>query len=132
KDFYQYNYNVRSNHLSELSFEYEFGTLPYRNSIRNLEVVRKSTSIKALKDLYKGCTALVVGAGPSLELDIPQIKENYDRLFIIAAGSSIQSLLYYGIKPHLIVSIDPAEINGKVFENVDTSNVPLVYVPQIY
>ncbi|MEK4248262.1 motility associated factor glycosyltransferase family protein [Paenibacillus sp. FSL W7-1287] len=132
RDFYKSSYSIREGQLFANGFERSFGTQPYRNSIRNLEMMSKSTPIKSLQSNFKGCTALIVGAGPSLELDVQLIKENYDKFLIIAAGSSIQSLLYYGIKPHLIVSMDPSEANGRVFRNIDTSSIPFVFMPQIY
>lgn len=132
RDFYKTGYTVRKSQLLELSFENEFGRQPYLNTIRNLEVVNQTTSINIFENKYRGCSALVVGAGPSLELDIEAIKNNADKFIIIAAGSSIQALLYHGIKPHFVVSIDPGDANARVFDNLETEDIPLIYVPQIH
>lgn len=132
RNFYKTNYSMLESQLFALGFEKSFGTQPYRNSIRNMEIMSKSTSVKTLQNKFTGCTAMIVGAGPSLELDVTMIKENIDEFLIIAAGSSIQSLLHFGIKPHLIVSMDPSEANGRVFRRVDTSDIPFIFMPQIY
>src|SRR5690606_38316549 len=107
-------------------------TQPYRNSIRNLVKISQSISIESLKNKFRGCSVLVVGAGHSLEIDIENIRQYKDRLLIIAAGSSIQSLLHYGIEPHMVVSMDPGVATGRAFENSNTKKIPLVFVPQIY
>ncbi len=132
KEFYKLNYMYKEDKILKFSYENLFGTQPYRNSIRNIEAMIRADSIKVLKNKYVDCTALIVGAGPSLEKDVELIKQYYDKMLIIAAGSSIQSLLHYGIRPHFIVSMDPGEANGRVFCEVDTSNIPLVFTPTIY
>ncbi|MCM3635948.1 motility associated factor glycosyltransferase family protein [Paenibacillus camelliae] len=132
RKFYNYNYNFREAELIGRGFEQIFGTQPYRNSIRNLVKMSQSLSIESLRNKFDGCSILVVGAGPSLELDIELIKQYKDKMLIIAAGSSIQSLLHFGIEPHMVVSMDPGEATGRAFKNSNTKNIPLVFVPQIY
>lgn len=130
--YYDKEYRVFTANILALGFEKSFGTLPYRNSIRNIEHLYHSHSLKPFDNKFDGCAALIVGGGPSLELDIETIKKANDRLLIIAAGSSVQTLLHFGIEPHLLVSMDPSEANGRVFKVIDTTEVPLVFVNQIY
>lgn len=132
RQFYSYNYEFREAEMIWQGFEHTFGTQPYRNSIRNIEKMCRSLSIESLRNKFEGCAALVVGAGPSLEIDIEYIKQYKDKLLIIAAGSSIQSLLHFGLEPHIVVSMDPGEANGRVFQNCQSSNLPLIFIPQIY
>lgn len=131
KVFYKNNYRIREIEQMEYGFEKLFSTMPYRNSIRNIAHLLQSQPLTQLKDRWKGHTALIVGGGPSLERDIEYIKQHRDKLFIIAAGSSIQSLLHFGIEPDLSVSMDPGEANARVFRGKDLRNISLVYVPQI-
>lgn len=130
--YYEAEYSALTVELVETGLEYNFGTVPYRNSIRNIEYLYRSNGLELLKGKFNNCTALVVGGGPSLEKDIAKVKECKDKMLIIAAGSSIQALLRNGVEPHLIVTMDPSEANGKVFENVDTTNIPLVFINQLY
>lgn len=130
--FYEFNYLSRESRLIEIGFERMFGTQPYRNSIQNIEGLLCSNSIEVLKNKFDGCTALIVGGGPSLAEDIEKIRGSRDKLLIIAAGSSIQALKRFGIEPHLMVSMDPGSANGNVYKNIDTSSIPLIFVPQIY
>lgn len=130
--FYDREYVYRENQLIMFSFEKMFGTLPYRNSIRNISKLLRSPSIQELKDQFNRCTALIIGAGPSLEKDIENIIKYKDRFLVIAAGSSIQSLLHYDLVPDLIVSMDPGEANGRAFQNSAIKDIPLLFIPQIY
>lgn len=116
---------------SSISTNEKFGMEWVTNSMYNLAHTLSSPSILGLKDQLSGMTAVVVGAGPSLEADIDYLRRIKKHAFIIAAGSTIQSLLYYGIKPHLIVSIDGGEANYNVFNNLDSTTIPLLYAPMI-
>lgn len=131
RKYYELNYSYREVEAIEYGFEGLFGTVTYSNSIHNLAKMYNSHSLTTLKNKIAGCTSLIVGGGPSLEIDIEHIKRNRDRLFIISAGSSIQSLLHFGIEPDLCVSMDPGPANAKVFENVNVDKLSLIYVPQI-
>lgn len=102
--------------------------------LNNLPHVISNESIAPLKDKCKDTKlkAIVVGSGPSLKKDIHYLKKLKDHCLIIAAGSSIQVLKHYGIVPHFVVSMDGRPENFNVFKNVDTSDVPLMFCPQLY
>src|SRR5690606_19985298 len=89
-------------------------------------------SLSKLKDVYKDKVALIVGAGPSFEVDAINIKLNRNKYIIISVGSSIQTLLHYEIIPDLMVVMDPSIENEKLFKNELTNDIPLVFVSQFY
>lgn len=113
-------------------FRETFGTQMFINSFRNLPLLLKTPSIRSLANKFRNSTVIVVGGGPSLQDDIEYIKNMANDWIIIAAGSSVQSLMHYNIQPHLIVSMDPGKYNGNIFENNDFSHIPLLWMPQIY
>lgn len=117
------------NYKSSMSINEKFGMEWVANSMYNLSHILETPSILGLRNKLDGITAVIVGAGPSLEVDIDCLRRLKKHAFIIAAGSTIQSLLHYGIKPHLIVSIDGTEANFNVFKDLDTSGIPLLYAP---
>lgn len=102
--------------------------------LNNLPHILSNESIASLKDIWKGTNqkAIVVGSGPSLKKDIHFLEKLKDHCLIIAAGSSIQALKHYGITPHFVVSMDGRPENFNVFKNLDTSDVPLIFCPQLY
>lgn len=102
------------------------------NALLNMAKNLESSPVYVLKDALSGYPAVIVGSGPSLELDLELLKTLKDRALIIAAGSSIQALLHHGIRPHLIVSMDGGEANVSVFEDLELSDIPFVYAPFIH
>ncbi|AIQ65878.1 hypothetical protein PSTEL_24980 [Paenibacillus stellifer] len=108
-----------------------FQNLWITNVLKNMRHTIISSSVNLLENAWEGSKAIVVGSGPSLQEDISYLKQLKDKCLIIAAGSSIQALQYNGIQPHLVVSMDGGEPNLRVFENIDTSQVPLLFIPQI-
>jgi len=63
--------------------------------------------------LGQGTLGLVVGAGPSLDITLPLLKNNIPKPLIIAADSSLRAFKKIGIDPDFVVSIDPQ----KTFES---------------
>jgi hypothetical protein len=97
------------------------------NARRNL----RTRSFRGLRDVCAGVPAVIAGSGPSLGLAIDKLRAIRDRVLLIASGSSIQGLLHHGLEPDLIVSIDPGEWNRRVFEKLDVSQIPFLYVPAL-
>ncbi len=73
--------------------------------------------------LGQGTLGLVVGAGPSLDVTLPLLKENIPKPIIVAADSSLRALKCVGLDPDFVVSIDPQ----KTFDSCSIPN----YTPGI-
>ncbi|NKI20928.1 motility associated factor glycosyltransferase family protein [Paenibacillus dendritiformis] len=118
----------RSNIITQYVFEKAW----FKNIIYNIDKVLSSKSIVSLEKACSDVPAFIVGSGPSLAEDIEYIRKLTSKVLIIAAGSSVQALLHYGIEPHLIVSMDGGEPNLRVFQNVDTTEIPLLFATAIH
>ncbi|AZN38518.1 motility associated factor glycosyltransferase family protein [Paenibacillus albus] len=101
------------------------------NMLNNAAVLADTPSLYGMKDKLAHMTAVVVGAGPSLEADIELLRKLKNHAFIIAAGSVIQSLKKYEIEPHLIVCVDGTDTMYELFSRSDKHNIPLLCVSQI-
>ena len=55
----------------------------------------------------EGCLAIVVGAGPSLDITLPLIKNGLNRPIIVATDSSLTALKNADLNPDFVISIDP-------------------------
>lgn len=66
-------------------------------------ILRKNASIKKINQQIKGKTIFVIGAGPSLSLAIPILK-NFEKTVKIVADSAVKPLIENGIKPDIIVT----------------------------
>jgi len=102
-----------------------------KNSLFNLPHVINNPSIRDLRGIFKDIPAVIIGSGPSLQHDIQYLDELKEHCLIIAAGSSLQALQEQGKDPHLVVSMDGGEPNYQAFRNLNTRNVPLLFVPSI-
>lgn len=63
---------------------------------------------------FSGRTAIILAGGPSLKDALPWVRENRDRVVVIAASRISRILLDEGIVPHVIVTVDPQQISFEV------------------
>jgi len=103
-----------------------------RNRMFNLPAILNSPSIRNFKGALAGRTAVIVGAGPSLEPEIPVLRELKKHAVIIAAGSTIQSLMHYGIEPHALAVIDGGEVNYAIYDHISIRHIPLLFGPMAH
>lgn len=90
---------VNENTVSLFSYNW------YINYLKNLSNVDKDESIEKLHN----CTdkpIVIASGGPSLTKQLDIIKKYRDKILLIAAGSTINSLLAENIRPDVVVSID--------------------------
>ena len=67
-----------------------------------------------LKNTFKGKTAVLLAAGPSLNDIFPWVRKHRQNLLVIAVSRISHSLLQAGIQPDICVSIDPNHVNLRV------------------
>ena len=82
------------------------GEMILKNSIENLSSLFSGSVINSLKDKFKGLPAVCVASGPSLEKDLPVLKEIKDSVLILACDSAVKALVKEGIIPHVIFAVD--------------------------
>jgi len=126
--------NLRSsvlNVISSLQTLSLFQTQWAVNIIENMEQNLKTYSFKPMRNACEGIPAVIVGSGPSLEMEFEHLRQLKGRAVIIAAGSSIQALLRRNLEPDLAVSIDPSEANFDIYRKLDLEFVPFLYFPTI-
>ncbi|WP_138753690.1 motility associated factor glycosyltransferase family protein [Paenibacillus sinopodophylli] len=131
KVIYSYAEKAIMDHNNGIYNFKRFGLEWTRNSMYNVKSLLTTPSIAELANKLDGVTAVIVGAGPSLEVDMEYLRKMKEHAFIIAAGTAIQALLHHGIEPHLIVSIDGSEGNYKAFEPLDVNHIPLLFAAMI-
>lgn len=92
------------------------GPLWQFNTLKNLPLLVSHPGIRALEGLFRGRSALVVGAGPSLNEALPLIREQADRFVVIATGTALRPLRACGIRPDLVVAVDGSHLIRPQFE----------------
>ncbi|WP_102692928.1 motility associated factor glycosyltransferase family protein [Rummeliibacillus pycnus] len=98
----------------------------FENIVHNLYFATKDYSIKELKDKYD-CPIVIASGGPSLTKQLKYIKQYRDKMLLIAAGSTINSLLAANIVPDLVVSIDGGQPNLNHFKDLYTDEIMFMY-----
>ncbi len=83
------------------------GVLRQEQVFRNLAGYLRSRIPEKWRDSARGSLAVVVGAGPSLDVTLPLIKEGFPKPLVVAADSALRALKDAGVDPDFVVSIDP-------------------------
>ncbi|GFO59045.1 hypothetical protein GMST_13700 [Geomonas silvestris] len=84
---------------------------------------------QVLPNAFAGRTAIVLAGGPSLTEVLPWVKQNRDRILIIAVSRICRTLREAGIVPHIVASVDPTilsfEISREMLLFADLPEPPL-------
>ncbi|WP_413364913.1 motility associated factor glycosyltransferase family protein [Lysinibacillus sp. 3P01SB] len=96
------------------------------NSIHNLTLLAKDQPLTALYELTNK-PIIIASGGPSLNKQLPLLNDIRDNIILIAAGSTINSLIKNEIIPDYVVSIDGGEANYKHFKDVESNGTRLIY-----
>lgn len=101
----------------------------YDNRIKNAQVF--SVNGKHLIGKFKGIPGIIVGAAPSLQGQIEELRALQGKAVIIAASTAAEILKSHGIKPTFMFAIDQDPItSGQLHENMD-GDVPLIFDGQV-
>ena len=103
-----------------------------RNIIFNTPYYPFAGKIESLRDIAKGCTAVVIAGGPTLEKMIPYIKKERENLILIAVDTAYKYLKSQKIIPEIVVSVDPQYWNYKYLENEKLKDSILITDPSAY
>ena len=85
----------------------ETGFLRQRQIFTNLAGYLTKRLPNEWNSLGQGNLAVVVGAGPSLDVTLTLLNSNIPKPIIVAADSSLKALKSAGMDPDFVVSIDP-------------------------
>ena len=121
---------VKSNQIIENTISYHIRQWNI-NYIKNLKYSKVDNSIEKLFNIYS-CPIVVASGGPSLTKQLELLKKFRDKVILIAAGTTINSLLNENITPDYIVSVDGGEVNFQHFMNLKFEDVPLIYCPSLH
>lgn len=121
-DMLSYIQNLRTNVATEVIFRIKW----LRNQISNV-MIKDKVYLEDVMNSFKGLDAIIVSAGPSLEKNMHLLTQVKDRALVVAVGTGIKILDSHGIVPHLRMAVDGSDTERRIFENIDTASVPLIY-----
>lgn len=91
------------------------------NTLRNLPVIAGSGDPSRLASRFSGVPAIIVGAGPSLDRQLDDLRASAASALIVAADTAWRPLVSAGINPHFVIAVDPTEANGRHLREVHPS-----------
>jgi len=115
---------------SSITISNRFREVFIKNLICNLSIINQSTAINCFEEKNKNVPAFIVSAGPSLEKNIKDMVENkelVEKSIVVAGSRTLKALLGNGIKPDLLVSIDPIDDNYEMMKEYLDCDTPLVF-----
>ncbi|MCL6577745.1 6-hydroxymethylpterin diphosphokinase MptE-like protein, partial [Kyrpidia sp.] len=77
-----------------------------RNELQNLKMVLTLPRLRDLKDVYDCVPVLCVASGPSLDKQLPLLRQAKGRSLIICAESALKALLRNGIVPDIVCILE--------------------------
>ncbi len=101
------------------------------NYIHNLLNVYCNDTLSKLQKRYS-CPVIIASGGPSLTKQMPMLKKMQNHVIIIAAGSTINSLLNNEIEPDYIVTVDGSIANYNHFKEIKNIKSKLIYAATSY
>ena len=125
--------NIIKGKRSSLHTDYAFQKRWIINSMKNLkEVLSTPNIILEKKDEFKGKTAVLAAAGPSLNDEIENLRYIKDNglAYIFSVGSAINTLIHNDIYPDAACTYDPTVKNQIVFEKVKEKgikDIPMIF-----
>ncbi|HOT78047.1 MAG TPA: DUF115 domain-containing protein, partial [Candidatus Wallbacteria bacterium] len=98
------------------------------NYCANAALINKSRNVDILyKDpKWQSQECLIVGAGPTLDLDIENIKKHKQKVVIICTDSALNPLMKNGIKPNFVFTQNTQESVQDLFSGFPTKDLKVV------
>lgn len=82
--------------------------------LENLSSLETSTPLLGLEGVFTGVPAFIVGAGPSLDKNIEQLRRARHKGLVFAANSSALSLAKHHIAPHVVCCLESIDISDRL------------------
>lgn len=96
------------------------------NYIKNLPLLIRDQPLSH-NSKFNDVPVVIASGGPSLTKQLPLLQSIRENIILVAAGSTINSLLKHDIEPDYVVTIDGSEANYHHFENIHSNKTKLIY-----
>lgn len=122
------------------NFSVELNTLRFRqdlmvgNELKNFRRAMEEGSLRPLHGAAEGLSAVVLGAGPSLERFAPGLAEQPGNALYTTSLQTLPALQRLGLAPHLCLALDFNAQMLDVYKRLDMQaarNVPLIYSTKV-
>jgi hypothetical protein len=101
--------HVLVNHIWNMGNNINDTLIGIDNELKNIKYLLSTPALKDLKGMYKGIPAICVSSGPSLDKQLPYLKEMQGKAIIISAESAFKALLKNDIIPDFVCVLERGE-----------------------
>ena len=105
--------------------------LGFRNSMLNIPETMRSPDLRKVKAFFKGKPGILIGAGPSIEAQLPWLRDQQDRAILVAADTMLKPLREASIHPHIICSIERSPEVKSLLDPGQSHNDTLLLASQV-
>lgn len=88
------------------------------NFFNNWSLYLGGISVTPFKDSYIGQTAVVVGAGPSLDYNLDVLRKLQGKVLILAVDAALKTLLANGIVPDMVSTLERLDVTKKFYNGI--------------
>lgn len=85
-----------------------------------------------LKQVIKGKRTYIIAGGPSLDKNLPLLRERKDGEIVITVGTSLKKCVNDGIKPDYVITTDPKPACMYQFDGMYNCDVPMILLSTAY
>lgn len=93
-------------HMTSMGNSLDDTLMGMKNELKNIPMVLKSHKITEFEGKAKGMPVICVASGPSLDKQIPLLKQVKGKAFIISAESAFRVLMRNGIAPDIVCILE--------------------------
>ena len=94
--------------------------------------IAESACFGSLHEAFAEKPAVVVAAGPSLDKQLPLLREMCDRVLVIAIGQTVKALRKAGIEPDLVHVLESRNVSHQLLDAGDPADLNLVLTPDCH
>lgn len=99
---------------------------------KNIPSIVKNPDLDVLKDKFKGKTAVIIAAGPSLDKNIQDLKEYRDEVIVFCVGTALKTAIKNGIIPDFVVAVETFESTFVHLNIPEISDINLILSTRVY
>lgn len=106
--------------------EIAFGERLIENTFNNIKYIKESYTLPELKkNIQTDIPAIIIAGGPSVEVNIDELKNAKGKSVIFAVDRILDFILSHGIEPDFVLTLDPIK-PVKYFSSKKDINIPLI------
>lgn len=109
-----------------------FGRLWVRNFSFNIGLMPRIRGVRELNGVFRGIPAIILAAGPSLEMVLPVLKSLRRKCLIIAVDTSLRACVRAGVIPDFLIVVDPQYWNSRHIDGISTEEIMLISESSTY